>query len=347
MGSKRHTCRTDYQFGVRVVIVENRELPVFLACLLAAAPALAAPVLELPVRCAMGERCVVQNYVDADPGAGARDYRCGFLTYDSHKGTDIRVNDIPSYERGVPVLAAAAGKVRAVRDGMGDIPVSPSRRDSIKGREAGNSVVVQHGDGWETQYAHLRKGSVAVRPGDRVEAGQALGTVGLSGNTEFPHLHFEVRRDGKTVDPFVGVEGGEPCAAGRAPLWSAGTLPVLVYRPTGLLSAGISGARPAMTAATVDEGRTERLGPASPAAVFWVQLYGPRSGDTEELKLLGPDGAVLAEQRRNVERNQAQRLRYIGIRRREGNWPRGAYRGEYRLLRDGGVVLEVRREVTP
>src|SRR4051794_27387255 len=154
----------------------------------------AAPSLALPIACEMGKSCVLQNYVDHDPGPGSRDYRCGHLTYDSHKGTDIRVIDLPAFRRGVPVLAAAAGRVRAVRDGMPDVSVRDPSAAPVAGREAGNSVVIEHGEGWETQYAHLRKGSVAVRPGDRVEGGQPLGMTGLSGNTEFPHLHFEVRR---------------------------------------------------------------------------------------------------------------------------------------------------------
>src|SRR3954469_21370580 len=125
---------------------------------------LAAPELGLPIACDIGSSCIVQNYVDRDAGPAARDYRCGFLTYDGHKGTDVRVSDRARYKDGVAVLAAAPGRVRAVRDGMAD-------GERVAGREAGNSVVIQHGDGWETQYAHLRRGSVAVRAGDRVEAG--------------------------------------------------------------------------------------------------------------------------------------------------------------------------------
>ena len=68
----------------------------FYLAVLAAGGALAqgAPSLALPIACAIGDSCIVQSYVDRDPGEGALDYRCGHLTYDGHKGTDIRVIDL-------------------------------------------------------------------------------------------------------------------------------------------------------------------------------------------------------------------------------------------------------------
>src|SRR3954464_1402100 len=99
---------------------------------------LAAPELALPIACDIGSSCIVQNYVDRDAGPAARDYRCGFLTYDGHKGTDIRVIDADALRRGVGVLAAAAGRVRAVRDGMADVTVNALKDSAVAGREAGN-----------------------------------------------------------------------------------------------------------------------------------------------------------------------------------------------------------------
>jgi Peptidase family M23 len=59
----------------------------------------------------------------------------------------------------------------------------------------GNHVIVDHGDGVWSAHAHLRRGSVRVRRGDRVAAGQQLGEVGNSGNTTEPHLHFQLMDD--------------------------------------------------------------------------------------------------------------------------------------------------------
>ncbi len=58
-------------------------------------------------------------------------------------------------------------------------------------RECGNGVVIAHAGGWETQYCHMAQGGLAVKPDQPVTTGQTL-AVGLSGLTEYPHLHFTV-----------------------------------------------------------------------------------------------------------------------------------------------------------
>ena len=52
------------------------------------------PALGLPIRCRPGEDCWLVNLVDVDPGPGRRDYACGKMTYDGHKGTDIAIRDL-------------------------------------------------------------------------------------------------------------------------------------------------------------------------------------------------------------------------------------------------------------
>ena len=85
-------------------------------CLNAAASA-AELRLASPLACGPAEGCSIQNYVDAEPGPGVQDFACGVLSYDGHRGTDFQVPDLKRMRRGVPVLAAASGVVRDVRDG--------------------------------------------------------------------------------------------------------------------------------------------------------------------------------------------------------------------------------------
>jgi murein DD-endopeptidase MepM/ murein hydrolase activator NlpD len=63
----------------------------------------------------------------------------------------------------------------------------------------GNLVTVRHADGFETRYAHLSK--TLVQKGDKVEVGQEIGEVGSTGRSTGPHLHFEIRKEGKALDP--------------------------------------------------------------------------------------------------------------------------------------------------
>lgn len=313
-----------------------------------AAHAEATPRFDLPVDCT-GTTCIVQNYFDHDPGAGWRDYRCGSLSYDGHTGTDIRVPGLVDMRRGVPVLAAAPGKVRAVRDGMPDVNVREVAPETLKGRGAGNSVAVMHEDGWETQYSHLLRGSIAVKPGDSVRAGQRLGLIGLSGNTEFPHLEFAVRREGKPVDPFVGPGGASGCRLGDGALWAPGALQGLAYRETGLLLAGFAPGKPDSAAAQEGRYADATLPRDAGALVFWVEVFGARGGDQERLRLVGPDGSVLAEKREAVPRDKARWFSFAGKQRRADAWPAGTYRGEYRLTRSREgreeTVLDLKRDL--
>jgi len=293
------------------------------------------PSLSIPIACTIGKNCFVQNYVDADPTGGYSDFTCGHLSYDGHKGTDIRLPDIHAMNLGVAVLAAAPGVVRATRDSMDDISIRDLDSAAVLGREAGNSVAIVHGNGWETQYSHMRRGSVAVRAGQEVRAGQLLGFVGLSGNTEFPHLHFEVRHLGKPVDPFSGRNQGQGCQQNpRNSLWGPEAQGKLRYMASGVLGSGFSTQAPDPGQARETGYRDLRIKTDAPVVAFWVDIFGVQRGDTEIIRLIGPKGNVLAESQRILTRNQAQRFSYIGKRRKQEPWPPGRYRGEYKLLRN-------------
>jgi peptidase M23-like protein len=308
-----------------------------------AMPAAAADpiVLDLPVDCDVGRTCAIQHYVDHDPSPAARDYQCGTLSYDGHNGTDFRLPSLAEQRAGVNVLAAADGVVARVRDGMADVSIAAGGIAALGKSLCGNGVIISHRDGWETQYCHLAKDSVRVRPGQRVAPGSVLGQVGLSGATEFSHLHFTVRRHGEIVDPFAFGAAAGSCGGG-APLWRASLQPALGYQARAVLNSGFAAA--AVSMAEIEAGTAGALkdaGADSAAIVAFVRSIGLKAGDVQQLSLRAPDGSVLIEHLADrLERHQAQSLLFAGKERPPGGWPAGLYTANYRVLIDGQSVLE-------
>jgi murein DD-endopeptidase MepM/ murein hydrolase activator NlpD len=104
-----------------------------------------------------------------------------------HGGTDIAA------EPGTPILAPADGHV--VHAGYG-----------FDGNDAwGNTVAIDHGNGWQTVYAHMQ--GFDVEAGQAVVAGTQIGRVGSTGRSTGPHVHVEVRRNGERVDPETHLPG--------------------------------------------------------------------------------------------------------------------------------------------
>jgi hypothetical protein len=296
---------------------------------------------SLPIDCVLGTDCWVMNYPDRAPGKGAADFTCGSRSYDGHKGIDFAIRDVRAMRRGVDVLASAEGMVRGVRDEVADRRMrTEADRTVVRGKECGNGVVVDHGGGWETQYCHMQRGSLAVRVGQRVGRRQPLGKVGLSGRTEFPHVHLTVRRDGTVLDPANGQPLNSGCSSGGTSLWRKPER--LAYQPMALFAVGFSTGAVKEDAVKRDAASPERLSATAPALVLWATAFGVRKGDRLSLTIIAPDGRKLHNNAVVISRNQAWRLSYGGKRRKQVRWPAGRYRGEAVLRRrknDTAVTL--------
>ena len=101
--------------------------------------------LALPIDCDMRADCRIAKYVDLAPGGAARDFHCGPMTNHQHKGTDIRLRDYRQMEDGVAVLAAAAGQVTEIRDGMADVSVRLVGEKVVGATDVGASEAVGAG----------------------------------------------------------------------------------------------------------------------------------------------------------------------------------------------------------
>lgn len=92
--------------------------------------------------------------------------------------------------RGTPVVAAASG-----------IVIHASRLGSY-----GKLIKIRHKDGYETRYAHLKSYRRGIKRGKRVKKGQTIGYVGTTGRSTGPHLHFELRKKGRAINPAKRVQ---------------------------------------------------------------------------------------------------------------------------------------------
>ena len=105
------------------------------------------------------------------------------------------------FAEGVDALAVADGIVVSVKDSIPEnVPGPASRAVPITLETVGgNFVIIDIGQGRYAFYAHLKPGSLRVRPGDRVRKGQVIGLVGNSGNSTEPHLHVHAERNAAGV----------------------------------------------------------------------------------------------------------------------------------------------------
>jgi len=304
-----------------------------------------APALAFPLACQIGRTCEIQHYVDRDPGPGVRDYKCGRRSYQAHNGIDIRILDMAAQRAGVAVLAAAPGRVARLRDGVQDISIRAPGAPSVAGQQCGNGVVIDHGNGWETQYCHVAKGSVRVKVGEQVTAGAPLARVGLSGDTEFPHMHFTVRHAGQIIDPFAPDMSQPASCAAQAALWTPAATRQMAYKAGVILNAGFAGAPVSMAA--VEAGGVAAPTAASAYVVAYARAIELEAGDRMEITLTGPGGVSLASATTPpLDHDKAQYINFIGKKRPAAGWPSGVYVAEIRVHRAGAVALSRRIQMT-
>ena len=300
---------------------------------LAAAPCFAGPpMLDFPLDCTLGESCFIDDYVDADPGEGLRDYTCGIKTRDGHRGTDFILPHFDDMARGVDVLAAAPGRVDALRDGMADEAITPDTRSAIEGRECGNAVRIDHGDGWQTLYCHMKRTSIIVRKGQAVQAWRRAGPGGPERTDQCAAFAF---------DGAEGWPGGRSVPArGRRLRHRSGQWPLARcagLRSGGpLYSAGFSTAMPDFDAVASGAARVRVSTPDQPLILYgFVHLARP--GDTLSLTVSGPEGEVF-EETVVLEDPEKRLFRAFGRKSPAGGWQEGPYRGYVTLSRDGRII---------
>ena len=302
-----------------------------------------APALQWPVDCTLGDTCFIEDYVDHDPNQPARrDFTCGFNTRDGHKGTDITLPSFEAMEKGVMIRAVADGQVLRTRDSMPDDRMMQGVTDS---NACGNAVIIDHGDGWQSLYCHMRLGSVLVTPGSKITSGQALGLIGLSGQTNHPHLHLTLLHNGEVIDPFA-PNGAKTCQSTDSgtdltppdALWAE---PVPYFR-TALLTSGFSDHIPSLDA--LGKARLDQADATRPL-VLYAHMGHAQPGDVLSFRATGPQGEIFAHQM-TLEAPKISQMQAFGRKAPANGWPKGAYQGDLTLTRDGTLIAHRFAHVT-
>jgi murein DD-endopeptidase MepM/ murein hydrolase activator NlpD len=134
----------------------------------------------------------VEGFLLARPVAGARvssyfsnsRFHPVLHKWKAHLGIDYAAR------RGTPIVAAGSGTISYAAP-MGSY---------------GNLVKIRHADGYETRYAHMKSFRNGIRKGRKVKKGQTIGYVGTTGRSTGPHLHFELRKQGRAINPLSVVQ---------------------------------------------------------------------------------------------------------------------------------------------
>ncbi len=306
------------------------------------------PDFIFPLACTLGTDCWTVNYVDTNPGNNvAEDFTCAKRTYDGHKGTDFAVRSLSEMEAGVDILAAKGGTITRLRDGESDTIKTAKEINAIKlaRKECGNAVLIDHGNGLQTLYCHMKKESLSVKINDEVKAGQKIGQVGHSGITEFPHLHFGVVWEDGIIDPYTGALNTDGCAKPQESLWAPGQ--PLKYEPVAIYDSGFYNKVPDFEAIKRGEILPEAINANANAFVFWSAFYGVITNDEITLTILDPNKEIYTTRKYVQEKSRARQFYYTG-RKLSARKPliNGTYTGIITLKREGQDPVTSRKEIT-
>ena len=228
---------------------------------------------------------VVVNYVDQDATAGIKDYYCGSASYNGHTGVDIVIEPYPFYKMDndmVDIIAAAPGTIISKTDGNFD-------KNCAMNNLTANEIVIQHADGSEALYYHMKKNSLTAKTvGQSVVAGEFLGKVGSSGSSTLPHLHFEVWA-GSTFatrnDPYAGT-----CNLLNANSWWANQKP---YKEPSVIKVQVNNIAMVLPACPATETPNEDSCFVSPGTgKFYAWIRNDTIGMINKLRIINPNNTT-------------------------------------------------------
>ncbi|MBI3502476.1 MAG: T9SS type A sorting domain-containing protein [Bacteroidetes bacterium] len=228
----------------------------------------------------------IGNYLDQDTTSpGIKDWNCGSVTYDGHKGTDICTYPYPFYKMDnnqVEIIAAAPGTIINRVDGNFDKNCNWNNPNA-------NYITIQHADGSVAMYWHMKMNSLTAKTiGQTVVAGEYLGVVGSSGSSSAPHLHFEVL-SGITLNTLNDSYSG-PCNTLNGNSWWAVQKP---YTEPAIIQASVHPVLAVFPACPATETPNEDTCFAGgTSAKFYIFMRNETAGKIASMRIINPNGTT-------------------------------------------------------
>ena len=307
--------------------MKNLLLIIFLSLLTSTVRADSGDNLLFPLDCELGKSCWISNLPRHHLHGKQLDFRCGPITYEYNDGTDIALKDIKQMQEGVSVIAPISGIVEFKRDGVADINVNSTDRKSLEGRECGNEVIISN-DEMQVRLCHLKNKSIHVNVGDKINLGDVVGEVGLSGLTEYPHLHMSLHDKSDTlvreIDPFYGSQ--PDCGLRPESLWS-NPENMEKHATTGIVY-NYGFAFEKITAERVMSGDYLRAQPEYPEEfIAFVEIFSVNKGDKLTISILDSGNNIFAKREHEFGKYQARYFLFASK-----NLRGEKLRGEYHLV---------------
>ncbi len=273
-------------------------------------------LLTIPVKCTLGKDCWISNLPEHSKNNNLGfDYHCNKKTYSSHSGTDFAIQDMKAMKDGVDVISPIDGRITRLRDGVDDINVKKLGLENLEGKDCGNAVAIARGD-YEYLLCHMKEFSLVVQQGQEVKRGQKIGQIGLSGRTEYPHLHITARKkdiDGNWnwFDPFYNK--GTECGATPDSMWlEADALEKAAIKSGIVYNYGFSYNVPTAEKIATGDFREIKFTENPNMIIGWVEIFSTNPGDQLLIRLHDPINNFKIEQNFTINKYQAKYMRFIG-----------------------------------
>lgn len=237
---------------------------------------------------------------------------CWILTSEE-KGTDIAVKTYNESGKATPVLSAQDGTVVLVN------------KDINNQSFYGNSVVVEHTNGWKTVYSHLKTGSINTEVGKFAGKGKQIAELGMSGKADYPHLHFTVYKNGEFYKPS----------------WDPLSKNDYSAKDLVLAKAGVSMITPDLN--SIREGKYDATTVLSdtPTIYLWVYGFKLKKGDFIKFSMKNSNNVSVISSVVEVSADYTETFYTISKPKGEESWSVGNYKAKVELIRaSNGIAKE-------